>query len=443
MNRYKLLGGILFLSCFILATEAGFAQITSDADEVVPTEYSSGSQDNIHVFCGQKDEKNASLTATAPNGESGSFEWLKYNSLTGNFDFFSSDLSGNTTSTISNLEDGCYRVKITSTSGEKTYTAWAFNNYIEVTAEIPESDCTSFTLKGTLISPPILIYVDLPTGQAKELNKDIQVKWLEGDVVVSRIIISEIFDPPTKDTDYTLEVTDKFGCVTNSMVTYISIVTKASFTYVKEDQTKSHLKKTEAPLAVTFTNTSENGDAGKFEWFIFRDIDEIKQESEANPGKVIDSILVKILSDSPIYIFERPGSYKVKLVSQKKSEFTTCFDTVYIDDYISIDTSFIEAPNVFTPNSDGDNDKFTVRFFSMKSVKISIFNRWGKVLHVWESNNVQGFGPTVESVPQAVWDGKVGGKFCTPGVYYYVVEGIGRDGKRNKANGFFHLFRGK
>ena len=79
----------------------------------------------------------------------------------------------------------------------------------------------------------------------------------------------------------------------------------------------------------------------------------------------------------------------------------------------------------------------------MKSVKISIFNRWGKVLHVWESNNVQGFYNTATSVPQSVWDGKVGGQMATPGVYFWVAEGTGRDGRRLKANGFFHLFRGK
>ena len=40
----------------------------------------------------------------------------------------------------------------------------------------------------------------------------------------------------------------------------------------------------------------------------------------------------------------------------------------------------------FTPNGDGKNDDFGgLCFFSMKSVKISIFNRWGKIVcHVWE-----------------------------------------------------------
>jgi len=412
----------------------GFAQITSDADEVVPTEYSNGTQDLVHIFCSAKGEKNATLKASTLNGESGSFEWQKYNAASGNFVFFSSDLSGSPTSTISNLEDGCYRAKVTAASGEKTYTAWVFNNYIEASAEIPESDCTSFTLKGTFDTPKLL-YTDLMTGQPLELNKGIQVKWLDGEVVVSRVINSEVFDPPTKDTGYTLEVTDRFGCVAEAEVQYRSIVTKALFS-VSEDQG-------EAPLEVTFTNESENGDAGKFEWFIFRDLDEIKREAAANNGIVKDSILIKIFSESPVYTFENSGSYKVKLVSVKMSEFHTCYDTIYMDGYIKADTSFVDAPNVFTPNGDGTNDEFIVKFWSMKEIKISIFNRWGKLLHVWESNNVINFDNTIETVPQSVWDGKVGGKVCTPGVYYYVVEGRGRDNERRRTSGFFHLFRGK
>ena len=117
-----------------------------------------------------------------------------------------------------------------------------------------------------------------------------------------------------------------------------------------------------------------------------------------------------------------------------------------MSDYIVIGESFIDAPNVFTPgNEDGQNlnETFAVKFFSMKTVKITIFNRWGKILHVYENNNVQGFYNTASSVPESVWDGKVGGRLATPGVYYYVAEGMGRDGKKRSANGFFHLFRGK
>lgn len=438
MNIFKLLAGLLFLSSILLIPDAGFAQITSDADAKVPTEYSSGAQDDIHVFCGLKGEKNAALTANSVNGESASFEWSKYNGST--FDVIQNE-SG-TTSSISNLEDGYYRVKVTSASGFNTYNSWVFNNYYEATAAIPQSDCDFFTLQGEF-ETPTFTYTDLTTGQAKELNKEIQVKWLVGGVDFSRVTKAQVFDPPTKNTVYTFEVTDRFGCLANIDIEYISIVTKASFDYVLEGQDKkSDASKTEAPLTVSFTNTSKNGDPGKYEWFIFKDLQKIKEEVAA--GTFEDSIMETVITDNLVYTFEECGSFMVKLVSKKMvSDILTCTDTFYMPDYIVADTSFIEAPNVFTPNGDGTNDKFAIKFFSMKSVKVTILNRWGKVLHVWESNNVQGFLNTAETVPQSVWDGKVGGKYASPGVYYYVVEGVGRDGKRRKESGFFHLFRDK
>jgi gliding motility-associated-like protein len=287
---------------------------------------------------------------------------------------------------------------------------------------------------------PVLTYTDLTNDQALEINKNIEVEWREGQSSLSHILSYRNYAPPTKDTNYSFLVSDRFGCTSQVNVTYVSIVTKASFTYQIAEQ-KSDPNKVEAPLLVTFTNTSENGDAGKYEWFIFKDLQKIKEEIEAGTFK--DSIMDVVYNDSPEYTFLESGEYKVKLVSKHVSEFNTCTDTFYIPESIVIDTAFIDAPNVFTPNGDGTNDKFAIKFFSMKTVKITIFNRWGKVIHKWESNNVQGFFNTATSVSASVWDGKVGGKYATPGVYYYVAEGIGRDGLRKKANGFFHLFRDK
>lgn len=439
MKMFRISGILVFLVCFLALPEIGFAQITSDADEIVPTEYSSGNQDMIHVFCGLKGELNATLTASYPVGESGNFLWTKYNSTSGTFDLFRDDLSGSATSTISDLPNGCYRVSLSTSSGIKTYTSWVFNNYAELTAEILASDCNSFTLSGTVDSPTFE-YVDLPGRQSKVLNKDLQVRWMNGSAIVTKFTTAVVYDPPTKDTQYTFEVTDRFGCGVSTQVMYQSIVTKASFTYTL-DERKSDTKKNEAPLTVTFRNTSENGDKGKYEWFIYKDLAKILAEKEAKTFK--DSIEVVIYSDDPVYVFEQTGSYKVKLVSKKVSANHTCTDTMYMSDYIIIDESFIEAPNAFTPNGDGMNDQFAVKFFSMKTVKISIFNRWGKTVHVWESNNVRGFYNTATSIAESVWDGKIGGKMASPGVYYWVAEGIGRDGKRRNENGFVHLFRDK
>jgi gliding motility-associated-like protein len=443
MKIQSLVGGLIVFLLFVIAPAVSFSQISSAAGSVIPTEYAGGAQDNIHIFCSQKGQTDAALTATNTNGLPATYEWLKYNPATGAFDPYLSDASGAATSVISNLSDGAYRVNITTASGVQTFTAWVFNNYIETTASITNSDCNSFTLVGTS-DTPALVYYDLTNRQPKTLEKGIQVRWTAGNESVGQFLTYQVFSPPTKDTDYTLTVTDRFGCSSNSVVQYISIVTKASFTAEKVEQKDIPQGMFEAPLTVNFKNTSENGDPGKFHWFIYKDAAVIAKERAASPDAPIDSIMEHLYVDSPTYIFERPGRYNVKLVSQKTSNSGICYDTAYINEPIRIDTSFIEAPNFFTPgNNDGINDAFIVRFFSMKSVKISIFNRWGKVVHVWESNDVRGFGATRESTPQSVWDGKVGGKLATPGVYYYVAEGRGRDDKKQQATGFFHLLRDK
>jgi gliding motility-associated-like protein len=443
MKIQSFVGRLVVFLLFVVTPAWAFSQISSTASSVIPTEYGSGPQDNIHIFCGLKGQTNAALSARASNGLPATFEWLKYDAATGNFSTYLSDASGAATSVISNLSDGAYRVNITTTGGVQTYTAWVFNNYIETTAAITNSDCNSFTPVGTS-DTPALVYYDLTTRQSKTLEKGVQVRWTTGNESVGSFLTYQVFGPPPRDTDYTLTVTDRFGCSSKSVVQYVSIVTKASFTAERVEQKDIPQGKYEAPLTINFKNTSENGDPGKFQWFIYKDVAVLANEGAASSNNPIDSIMEHLFVDSPTYIFERPGTYDVKLVSQKTSASGICYDTVYIDEPIRVDTSFVEAPNFFTPgNNDGINDRFVVRFFSMKSVKISIFNRWGKVVHVWESNDVRGFGSTLESTPQAVWDGRVGGKLATPGVYYYVVEGRGRDDKKQQATGFFHLFRDK
>jgi gliding motility-associated-like protein len=147
--------------------------------------------------------------------------------------------------------------------------------------------------------------------------------------------------------------------------------------------------------------------------------------------------MIVAYDESPIFTYEYSGMYMVKLVS--KTQF--CTDTFYLPDYIVADTSFIAVPNVFTPNGDGTNDEFVVKFWSMQSIEIDIFNRWGKRVHHWQSGDVRGFEGTWT---ETVWDGRgMGGRYASPGVYYYTVVGEGRDGEKRRAKGFVHLFRDK
>jgi len=392
--------------------------------------------DSIYVFCTQENSDIGQLRVETGMEGTKTFLWEKYNPGTAVFEFYYSESSESLRSTIGNLGNGCYRATVRLGDSSEVSRAWVMNDWVLATATPGESNCEYFELIGTYLEAQ-LKYYDLSSNSEVEINKDTEVVWKKGQNNVARVLMPKIYDPPTEDTEYTLTVSDKFGCSASAATTYISIVTKASFTV--DGKFDSGTNQGEAPLEVTFTNTSENGDAGKYEWFFYRNLDDIKKESET-ATEPVDSIMFVAYNDEPVYTYEVSGTYIVKLVSKKYSEFHVCTDTFEIEDYIVADTSFIEAPNVFTPNGDGTNDNFVVKFWSMKDIKITIFNRWGKKVHYWELSNIQGFEDTWE---ESVWDGRIGKTMATPGVYFYVVEGTGRDATRRRAHGFFHLFRSK
>jgi gliding motility-associated-like protein len=74
-------------------------------------------------------------------------------------------------------------------------------------------------------------------------------------------------------------------------------------------------------------------------------------------------------------------------------------------------------PNAFTPNEDGKNDIFRVPPAGLLSLKeFSVYNRWGT--RVFYTND-----------PGKGWDGRFQGQRCDPGVYVYIVEGVGIKGE--------------
>ncbi|RKD91220.1 T9SS type B sorting domain-containing protein [Mangrovibacterium diazotrophicum] len=422
-------------SCFLCLTMCLLggtlrAQITANSDGVATTSYSTGPQDNIYIFCSQQGGSVGALTAAYSSGDPANYEWLKYNSGTNSFEAFQSDNSNAVSSTINNLADGCYRVNVVSGGNTETYTAWVFNSWYEVSASISESTCEYFQLTGAFTEASST-YNDLGTGGTLQLYKNVQVKWEAGSDLQSSLLSPAIYNPPAESATYKLTVYDQFGCSGEADVYYESIVPEAAFV------TDYNSTAAEAPLTVNFTNQSTNAD--EYEWFFYRDLYEMIDEAESQ-GSVSDSIMDVALDQNPVYTYQSTGKYMVKLVATKNSSSAVCRDTTYLDYYIIADSSFIEAPNFFTPNNDGTNETFLIKYSSMKSIDIKIFNRWGKqVFSVSRSN----LGTFDNDGADLGWDGKIGGRYASPGVYYYVVEGRGRDDRKRKAQGFFHLFRGK
>lgn len=409
------------------------AQITAPiADGSDVTSYSVFAEsDDIFIFCATDSlSQRASLTVNTQLQGSKNFLWEKYNEKIADFEFFLQESSEGNYSQINNLTDGCYRATVSQGGISEVDRAWAFNNWTEAEANISDSNCESFRLNGTF-ETAVLIYYDLSDNTVLTINKEVEVEWQVGGSSLASFLNTTVYEPPTENTDYTFVVFDKYGCEERSTITYESVVTKANFS--------ADPMSGEGPLKVTFNNLSENGTQGYYEWHFYRSIEDIEEESGASTEPV-DSIMFVAYDDNPVYTYENSGSYWVKVISRHVSETMTCVDTFKLPEFIVVDDSDIAIPNVFTPNGDGDNDNFIVMFQSMQSLEISIFNRWGRRVHHWKKNNIQGFEGTYT---ESVWDGKIGGRYASPGVYYYDVVGVGRDDKKHAKNGFVHLFRGK
>ncbi len=125
------------------------------------------------------------------------------------------------------------------------------------------------------------------------------------------------------------------------------------------------------------------------------------------------------------HLFNSAGEVTVTLVV---TDSAGCQDTYQV--VVNISTK-LTIPNILTPNGDGINDVFRLIDNAYKSYKVVILNRWGNVVN--ESYVVE---------DNYLWDGlKKNGEECHDGVYFYIIDGIQRDGKPRSEHGFVHLVR--
>lgn len=115
------------------------------------------------------------------------------------------------------------------------------------------------------------------------------------------------------------------------------------------------------------------------------------------------------------YVFDEGGNYTVTITASNST--CQCEDkdsTCYAEFAIHIAESYLNVPNVFTPNGDGANDEFRVDYKSIVEYHIWVYNRWNKL--VYESTN-----------PMEGWDGNIGGRPAAEGAYFYVIRAKGTD----------------
>lgn len=217
----------------------------------------------------------------------------------------------------------------------------------------------------------------------------------------------------SEDVEVSVTITDLFGFSwTSEKDKYLSVIPKADWEIEYGNTVhvsgEVHGEVGQAPLEVMFHNNSVNAD--EFLWYLYRDTSDMNKPLMNLEDSLLDH---RIRTEREFnYTYENPGRYRVQMVAIN-SAGNRCQDTMD-SQYVNVIASLVNVPNVFTPNGDGINDIFRAQCFSVESFQGVILNRWGRKIYEWND-------------PTGGWNGRINGKYASPGTYYYIITARGRE----------------
>ena len=428
---------IVFLLGLCWVAAGAYAQyvVTGGKGTPLKAEQSSGdSAERIEVYLVDGME-NVSISYTSSS--SSPHQWYRYRNKRLDAEPVASSRNG-ATSTISGVEDGYgYFVD----EGAVSHYVWIVD-YSKYTLNLSglrvseKSDpCGGVLLAGTGTIEPIYYYWP-NTGTRRELPRQFDVVYntLEYDSESKRyvskqetaVIEGDLFErsipAPLCDTEICVHG-DYFARHFGKELTLCVDAYQASAVEVHIDtllveQEAPNMNTTKsgycAPAMVQFTAIANTPTAAMFNWEIY-------------PQGEEENTIARFSGEVFEYTFTQAGNFVVRL------EVTDQAATCHVEDQVEIEISesYLQIPNAFSPGTTpGVNDEFRVAYKSLVSFKAWIFNRWGVQIYHWTD-------------PAQGWDGKKGGKYVPPGVYFYVIEAEGSDGIHYKRKGDINILRPK
>lgn len=442
---------VLSLTAMLAVSNYCVGQITSStANTVKPLTYKTHpAVDKLFVFYQSNESfRPGSLTATAPSAGSFDFIWMKYDGDSNDFTVPFKSESGVLNSTIGNLDEGGYRVQISNGADiDTSFVGWVMLNNFEVSTvkdelgQVPyvESACPPdlnwIRVAGSVKLDDSFYYFDLATHDTLRIENDFDVKWTSDnpDLIIPNSTNKNTIggnyseNPPFIDTWYILTATDSLGMTEVDSVFYDTKFTKAEFSVeyydkitrewtpdmtIEWNKEKGSL---DAPLQVSFINESENG--YKFTWVFLDTTNELTGESTFESEESFDK------DYSPEFTYYTADKYYYPYLISISDE--NCVDTFFLEDGIQVVPAQLVIPNVFTPNGDGTNDYFVFKHQSIREFKITISDRFGRVVYREKIDDIyewEGWKGTVLNSEREAPEGQ----------YYYVIEGFGYDNQEFK-----------
>lgn len=391
---------------------------------------------------------------------SSTYQWYRYKNkagVGGDAEKIPSVNEGNTT-VIRNIEEGYGYYILEDDAYSKAggyvwiidYSKYAFD-VTSLYVDAQKSNCDNMFLGGDIDMKEMRYYDQSGVPGILKREFDITYQTMknpeDGTAFIPKTVTDTVDDPfngfelkaPLCDTDVTLTgdlfarhfgvektmTTDVYQAIAVEAVMKIDTLSYASDVpnlVVKGDSLS-------APVEFNFTAIANTPVAAMFNWKIYRK-DEGGGSSEGNEeGEENNGTLLRDFSgEETSFIFNQNGTYVVKLTVNDRTGQCQANPP---DVTVNISDSYLDVPNAFSPGtSPGINDEFRVAYRSLTRFKCWIFNRWGVEMYHWTD-------------PSKGWDGKKGGKYVAPGVYFYVIEATGSDGKPIKRKGSINILRSK
>ena len=388
----------------------------------------------------------ASYTSTSGNR----INWLQYGNLGGGHAEEVASTQEGKTSTLNSLEgDKGYIVE----DGDRRYCFWITDylpHRLKLQSAAPADDQECGTTMINVIGSGDPIRYFTITGMQKTLNQEIMVEyttqeWDEGSDNVN------FFEVPAEKSFESLQsvfrLTPPNYCASTFKITGDKFLKAWNWEESVETVTVSPYSVDARTFAIQQTSDSgedsEEESAGSnqigsgdneglggsapcdisFQAYVTDGV--IHNEWQLTRDSEFENIDFRFTTQDLDYTFLDEGTHYVRYIGSNADGSCEYISDIY---EVTIGESQLKIPNAFSPNGDGVNDEWKVAYRSLQTFQCSIFDRQGhQVCHL--------------TSPDQGWDGKVHGKIVDSGVFFYVIEATGTDGKKYKKSGDINIVK--
>lgn len=449
-NKYSqsyMKGGVLFICGTIVCLMANASELS----------FTGNSRKIITVYPEKNTGLDAIYVADGADGLSAHFDytgletpvWYRYSNLGGGFsEKVSGVVNDGISSTVNDITAG-YGYIIECGDKRFYYYIVDYSEHpltLESLEAASQQDCTSTIINVNGSGSPLVYYTI--NGQQRSLDRELRLQYeteewdessrqfvkVNAEKNISNFSNHISVTPPAYCSTYFVLTGDRFlrewgmeESVESAVLQPVAIDVRS---YAEQEKKESG---DDEEGNKSNEITSPGGELGgsapaEISFYAFGTEGVIHNEWQMATDPEFENITYRITERDLDFTFRDEGTVYVRFVGSNADGSCESYSDTYT---VNIGASELYCPNAFSPGaSEGVNDEWKVSYKSLVDFKCWIFDRYGTQMCYFDD-------------PSKGWDGRYRGKLVKPGVYYYVIQATGSEGKKYKKSGDINIIRYK